>query len=75
MLENGLPDWKQPVYYYRRVRKMGTLEFIALILTVLTVGQFLYGWAAYLEKQIVLVSLHNSCKELKKVECDYYTSN
>lgn len=23
VLENGLPDWRQPIYYYRRVRKWG----------------------------------------------------
>ena len=56
MLEHGLPDWRQPIYYYRRVRKMGVTELAVLLMVIATVGQFLYGWAAYLEKQIVLVS-------------------
>lgn len=28
VLINGLPDWRQPLFYYRRVRKMGTLELV-----------------------------------------------
>ena len=56
VLVNGLPDWRQPIYYYRRVRKMSVLELTILLLTIATIGQFLYGWAQYIEKQLVLVS-------------------
>lgn len=36
---------------------MGMIELVILLITILTVGQYLYGWAAYIEKQIVLVSI------------------
>lgn len=55
ILEVGLPDWREPVFYYRKMRKMGLLELSCLLLVVVCVGQYLYGWAVYIEKQIVLV--------------------
>ena len=76
VLEHGLPDWKQPVYYYRRVRKMGLWELSILLLAVITIGQFLYGWAAYLEKQIVLVRMfvYTICVYISKYFLKYYNS-
>ncbi len=56
VLVEGLPDWKQPLFYYRRVRKMGLLEMSALVLLFATVGHYVWGWAVYVEKQLVLVS-------------------
>jgi DnaJ family protein C protein 1 len=56
ILENGLPDWKQPVYYYRKVKKMTFFEIMIVLFVISIIGQFLYGWAQYLEKQLVLVS-------------------
>lgn len=56
ILVNGLPDWRQPVYYYRRVRKMGMLELLLILLFIITIGQIVLGWASYLEKKLVLVS-------------------
>ena len=55
VLEHGLPDWRQPVYYYRRVRKMSLFELSILLMVVIMIGQLLYGWAVYAEKQLVLV--------------------
>lgn len=34
---------------------MSIIELVVLLLTVIVVGQLLYGWAAYAEKQLVLV--------------------
>ena len=56
ILVDGLPDWRQPLFYYRRVRKMGLLELSILVLLIATVAHYLYGWAVYVEKQLVLVS-------------------
>ncbi|XP_003382630.1 PREDICTED: dnaJ homolog subfamily C member 1-like [Amphimedon queenslandica] len=64
VLLNGLPDWRQPVYYYRRVRKMSLIELSGLLLVVIIVGQLLYGWAQYAEKQLVLYDLRQK-KEKK----------
>ena len=36
---------------------MGLLEVSFLLLGATSVGQYLYGWAVYAEKQLVLVSL------------------
>ncbi|XP_039296423.1 dnaJ homolog subfamily C member 1 [Nilaparvata lugens] len=51
VLVNGLPDWRQAVYYYRRVRKMGLAEMTAILFVIISIGQYLVGWAAYLEKK------------------------
>lgn len=51
VLANGLPDWRQPIYYYRRVRRMGLLEFSVLLSIILTTGHFITIWSMYLEKR------------------------
>ncbi|KDR23191.1 dnaJ homolog subfamily C member 1 [Zootermopsis nevadensis] len=51
VLKNGLPDWRQAVYYYRRVRKMGLSEMSVILFVLVTVGQYIVSWAAYLEKK------------------------
>nr|XP_040028323.1 dnaJ homolog subfamily C member 1 [Gasterosteus aculeatus aculeatus] len=52
ILENGLPDWRQPVFYYRRVRKMSNAELAFLLFLILTVGHYAVIWSIYLEKQL-----------------------
>ena len=74
ILVNGLPDWRQPVYYYRRVRKMGLLELGFLLTIILTVGQFLVVWSIYFEKRFEKVCcfvVWSVCieKRFKKVCC------
>uniref|UniRef100_A0A224YLJ1 DnaJ-like protein subfamily C member 1 n=1 Tax=Rhipicephalus zambeziensis TaxID=60191 RepID=A0A224YLJ1_9ACAR len=54
VLENGLPDWRQPVYYYRRVRKMGIAELSFFLVVLLTLGQHVLAWAAYWERKFEL---------------------
>lgn len=51
VLVNGLPNWRSAVYYYRHVRKMGLLEMSVILFIVITIGQYLVGWAAYFEKR------------------------
>uniref|UniRef100_A0A673FP43 DnaJ homolog subfamily C member 1 n=1 Tax=Sinocyclocheilus rhinocerous TaxID=307959 RepID=A0A673FP43_9TELE len=53
ILVNGLPDWRQPVFYYRRVRKMSNGELGFLLFLILTVGHYAVIWSIYLEKQLV----------------------
>lgn len=57
ILVEGLPDWRQPIFYYRRVRKMGLLELSVLLMVIGSVGQYLFGLAVYVEKKLVMVSL------------------
>uniref|UniRef100_A0A673ANU5 DnaJ (Hsp40) homolog, subfamily C, member 1 n=1 Tax=Sphaeramia orbicularis TaxID=375764 RepID=A0A673ANU5_9TELE len=65
ILINGLPDWRQPVYYYRRVRKMSNAELFFLLFLILTVGHYAVIWSIYLEKQLDEL-LSKKKKEKKK---------
>ncbi|XP_032364113.1 dnaJ homolog subfamily C member 1 isoform X1 [Etheostoma spectabile] len=65
ILENGLPDWRQPVFYYRRVRKMSNTELFFLLFLILTVGHYAVLWSIYLEKQLDEL-LSKKKKEKKK---------
>ncbi|OXB60090.1 hypothetical protein ASZ78_004100 [Callipepla squamata] len=60
ILINGLPDWRQPVFYYRRVRKMSNAELALLLFIILTVGHYAVVWSIYLEKQLVSIVLSTS---------------
>lgn len=62
ILINGLPDWRQPLFYYRRVRKMSNAELALLLFIILTVGHYAVVWSIYLEKQ--LVSIRNKSNDL-----------
>jgi DnaJ homolog subfamily C member 1 len=57
VLEYGLPDWRSPIFYYRRARKMGLLEMAVILFMILTVGQYVVLWAAYAEKKYTIVCL------------------
>ncbi|KAM3820804.1 dnaJ homolog subfamily C member 1 isoform 1-T1 [Vipera latastei] len=65
ILINGLPDWRQPVFYYRRVRKMSNEELALLLFIILTVGHYAVVWSIYLEKQLDEL-LSRKKKEKKK---------
>lgn len=43
------------MYYYRRVHKMGLAEMAAIVFGILTVGQYICAWAAYVEKKFTAV--------------------
>ncbi|XP_060066301.1 dnaJ homolog subfamily C member 1-like [Ylistrum balloti] len=66
VLENGLPDWRQPVFYYRRVRKLGMLELLAFLCSILTLGQYLVLWSIFLEKKFSMEEDHETRR--KKIE-------
>ncbi|XP_068604723.1 dnaJ homolog subfamily C member 1 [Brachionichthys hirsutus] len=67
ILENGLPDWRQPVYYYRRVRKLSNTELAFLFFVILTVGHYVVIWSMYLEKKLdELLSKKKRDKKKKK---------
>ncbi|KAM4551491.1 dnaJ homolog subfamily C member 1 [Odontesthes bonariensis] len=65
ILVNGLPDWRQPVFYYQRVRKMSNAELGFLLFLILTVGHYAVIWSIYLEKQLDEL-LSKKKKEKKK---------
>jgi len=70
ILVSGLPDWRQPVYYYRRVRKMGMLEFAILLSVILTTGHIITLWSIYLERRFekvrTFVRQFAECRVIKR---------
>nr|CAG4645043.1 EOG090X0BHG [Leptodora kindtii] len=66
VLVDGLPDWRQPLYYYRRYRKMGTLELSIWVLLLFTIGQYAVAWGSYFEKKLAVEELITS--KLKKLQ-------
>lgn len=67
ILKNGLPDWKQPVFYYRRVRKLGLLELTGIMFFIFTVGQYLVIWSMYFEKKFTVEeNFHSRLKKFEK---------
>lgn len=54
ILVEGLPNWRQPLYYYRRVRKMGMLELSIWLFVLFTIGQYAVAWGSYFEKRLTL---------------------
>lgn len=54
VLDNGLPNWKSAMYYYRYVRKMGMVEVCVILFIIITIGQHLINWAAYFEKKFTI---------------------
>uniref|UniRef100_A0A671NCI8 DnaJ homolog subfamily C member 1-like n=1 Tax=Sinocyclocheilus anshuiensis TaxID=1608454 RepID=A0A671NCI8_9TELE len=72
ILVNGLPDWRQPVFYYRRVRKMSNGELGFLLFLILTVCHYAVIWSIYLEKQLDEL-LSKKKKEKKKKQSSKIT--
>lgn len=66
VLKDGLPNWKSALYYYRRMRKIGLYEGAAILFLIITVGQYLFAWAAYLEKKYTAEQVLGS--KLKKLQ-------
>ncbi|VDK48497.1 unnamed protein product [Cylicostephanus goldi] len=71
VLEFGLPDWRQPIFYYRKMRKLAWYEAVIVLIAVSTIAHYLMMWAAYYEKYLVLKqSLKKSRKREKKGETE-----
>ena len=56
VLEFGLPDWRQPIFYYRQARKMPWWEIALLVILIFTITHYLMLWGAYFERKLNLVS-------------------
>ena len=66
VLVEGLPNWRQPLYYYRRVRKMGMMELSIWLFVLFTIGQYAVAWGSYFEKKLTLDEFKAS--KLKKLQ-------
>ncbi|KAF5301209.1 hypothetical protein FQA39_LY10795 [Lamprigera yunnana] len=65
VLVNGLPNWRSAIYYYRHVRRIGLLELCLILLTLISVGQYLVGWGSYIERKYSLEQVRG--KKQKKL--------
>jgi len=54
VLVEGLPDWRHPAFYFRRMRKIGLAECLAYLFVIITVFQYCIYWAHYWEKKFTL---------------------
>ena len=54
VLVEGLPDWRSPVFYYRRMRKIGLMEGLAYLFVITTIFQYCIYWAHYWERKFTL---------------------
>ncbi len=71
VLVEGLPDWRSPVFYYRRMRKIGLAEGLAYVLVIATVFQYFMAWAAYWERSFnrkERISSQMKTKSMKKIK-------
>lgn len=71
ILKMGLPDWRAPIYYYRRVRNMGLFELTIFLFCLATLGQYIFAWSSYLEKkyeieEVVLSKMRKRAKHQRK---------
>lgn len=66
VLRDGLPNWKSALYYYRRMRKMSIAEAVAIFFVIVTIAQYLFAWAAYIEKKYTAEQVFGS--RLKKMQ-------
>ena len=67
VLVEGLPDWRSPVFYYRRMRKIGLMEGLAYLFVIFTVFQYCIYWAHYWERKFTL-------KVSRKYSSNYLTN-
>ncbi|KAH8421259.1 hypothetical protein KR009_007477 [Drosophila setifemur] len=79
VLKDGMPNWKSALYYYRRMRKIGLYEGAFILFLITTVGQYLFAWAAYLEKkytaeQVFGTKLKKLQKKNKNIDMDVILS-
>ena len=68
VLVEGLPDWRSPVFYYRRMRKIGLAEGLAYLFVIVTVFQYCIHWAHYWEKKFTLNEVINAQMGKKSVK-------
>ncbi|VDK20224.1 unnamed protein product [Taenia asiatica] len=53
-LETGIPDWRTPVFYYRKLRKMSNVEIAALVSAVAITIHFATLWGLAIDKRWTL---------------------
>ncbi|CAH8453778.1 unnamed protein product [Schistosoma turkestanicum] len=54
VLVNGLPSWRTPVFYFRKLRKMSNYELFGLFFGMATVIHYAALWGSVFEKRLTL---------------------
>lgn len=54
VLVEGLPDWRMPAFYFRRMRKINLAEGLVYLFLIVTLCQYFVNWAAYWERKWTL---------------------
>jgi len=54
VLVEGLPNWKNPAFYFRRMRKIGLAEGLLYLIVIVTGIQYCVNWAAYYERKFTI---------------------
>ncbi|XP_018648425.1 putative ribosomal protein L5 [Schistosoma mansoni] len=54
VLINGLPSWRTPVFYFRKLRKMSNYELFGLFFGMATVIHYAALWGSVFEKRLTL---------------------
>ncbi|CAG9531741.1 unnamed protein product [Cercopithifilaria johnstoni] len=78
ILENGLPNWRQPVFYYRRARKLSWFEGVVVLAIICSIGHYFMLWGAYIDKYLTLSSSRSKLRkkeirQLRKIGSDAET--
>ena len=75
VLVEGLPDWRTPVFYYRRMRKIGLAEGLTYLILISSFIQYAMHWASYFERKFTLsenigdqLNKRSTQKKLKKAK-------
>jgi len=68
VLEFGLPDWRQPIFYYRRARKLSLAKTALLLLLIVSTTHYLMLWGAYFDKYLTLSTILIGGKKKAKQE-------
>ena len=71
VLVEGLPNWRNPAFYFRRMRKIGLAEGLLYLIAIATGIQYCMNWAAYYERKFtisenVTAEIKRKAKRLKK---------
>jgi len=67
VLVEGLPNWRNPAFYFRRMRKIGLAEGLLYLLAIATGIQYCMNWAAYWERKFT-ISEHVNAEVKRKAK-------
>ncbi|XP_018328435.1 dnaJ homolog subfamily C member 1 [Agrilus planipennis] len=68
VLVNGLPNWKSAIYYYRKAKRITLIELSLFLFFIISLGQYLMGWASYFERKFTLEANRRSKQKKLPIE-------